>query len=62
MLALAQNMPEDYETMKLILKLIKSDSVEFPNVIACDFKMAFILAGVQLAASTHPCTFCDAKK
>ena len=32
--------------------------LEFQNKIACDFKVAALLVGIQQAQSKHPCPYC----
>lgn len=60
LVAIAEAMPEKYETLKCLFDLILAKEVQF--TVACDLKVANLLAGVQAHGSKHPCCWCNAKK
>ena len=55
--AIAENMPENYENIKSIFALLGIGNTPF--FIACDMKVANILCGIQSHSSCHPCCWCD---
>jgi hypothetical protein len=57
--AIAEDLQENYHNLKVMLSAINIASVRFS--IACDFKLANILAGIQSHASAHPCCYCDGR-
>ena len=51
--------PENYYNLKqLFTYLQKLFTFDFPVQIACDFKVAALLVGIQQASSNFPCPFC----
>ena len=58
-LALVEDINEDYDNLKTILELVK---VDIDSVFALDLKAANILMGIGTHSSTHPCVWCDMKK
>jgi hypothetical protein len=55
--AIAENLPENYENLKAIFSLL--GQVGSPFFVACDMKVANILCGIQSHSSSHPCCWCD---
>ena len=55
--AIAEELPENYLNVKHIWSLIQANSSKF--IISCDLKLANIMCGLQNHASSHPCTWCD---
>jgi hypothetical protein len=52
-LAAVENVSETYDNLKVILKLLQLDQIEF--VLAADMKVANLVLGLQSASSAHPC-------
>ena len=60
-LALAPNVPENYENVLRILKLLKFEELPDTSTVryAADLKMINILLGLMSHSSNHPCSWCD---
>ena len=48
---------EAYENIKELFRLTNLNSISY--TLACDLKLANIVAGLQNHSSKHPCTWCD---
>ena len=57
LVAVYQNLSENYENVKPLLELIDAKNVQY--VLSCDMKMANILSGIQSHSSAHPCCWCN---
>lgn len=55
--AIAENVSETYENVKLMMNIIQLNDVSF--CISCDLKMANIICGIQSHSSKHPCCWCN---
>ncbi|PAA77883.1 hypothetical protein BOX15_Mlig011119g7 [Macrostomum lignano] len=58
-LAIVEDVKECYENVKTLLSTMDISSFLF--TLACDFKLANIICGIQSHASTHPCLYCEGK-
>lgn len=64
-LGIVCDVEENYNNVSILWNLMKLDIFIKDNdnvTIACDLKMANILAGLMSHASAHPCTWCCAKR
>ena len=59
-LALCEDIPENYENLKSLMALIGLNKISFIN--ALDMKLALILFGLSGATATYPCVWCDMNK
>ena len=53
--------PENYHNLKQLLihpSIQKLFTFDFPIQVACDFKVAALLVGIQQASGNFPCPFC----
>ena len=53
--------PENYHNLKQLFtypSITRLVTFDFPIQIACDFKVAALLVGIQQASSNFPCPFC----
>ena len=61
-LALAPDTKECYQNLKLILDALKVFEASNNFSVASDMKLYAILLGIQTAASTYPCIWCEGRK
>ena len=59
-LAIVEDIVENYANLKILLDLLKINDVEYIN--AFDMKLANSYIGVGTAASTYPCAWCELPK
>ena len=59
-LAICEDIPENYHNLKSILAIMDLDRISFIN--ALDMKLALILFGLSGASATFPCVWCDLTK
>ena len=59
-LAICQEIPENYENLKSILAIMDLDQISF--ISALDMKLALIMFGLSGASATFPCVWCDLNK
>lgn len=59
-LAIGEDVYENYTNIKVLLDLIKIDDIEYIN--AFDMKLANAYIGIGTAASTYPCAWCELPK
>ena len=62
LLALAPNVKECYDNLKLILDALKVFEGANDFTFASDMKLFSILLGIQPHSSTYPCIWCEGKK
>ena len=59
-LAICEDIPENYHNLKTILAIMDLDRISFIN--ALNMKLALILFGLSGASATFPCVWCDLTK
>ena len=59
-IAICEDIPENYMNLKSILGIMDLDKVSFIN--ALDMKLALILFGLSGASAAYPCVWCDLSK
>lgn len=59
-LALVQNVQENYDNVKLLWREIGIDKIN--GTIAADIKLCNIMAGIMPSSSSFPCTWCTVSK
>ena len=59
-LAICQDIPENYENLKSILAIMDLDQISFTS--ALDMKLALIMFGLSGASATFPCVWCHLNK
>ncbi len=58
-IGLVADVPESYDNIKCLLSSLNLTQISF--TIACDLKLANVLAGLQGHSSMHPCLYCEGK-
>ncbi|PAA83701.1 hypothetical protein BOX15_Mlig016295g3 [Macrostomum lignano] len=58
-LALVEDVKECYQNVSVLMSTIDISSINF--TLACDFKLANIISGIQSHSSSHPCLYCEGR-
>ena len=59
-LSLAENVKETYDNLKIMLSPMKLHKIKF--YCSVDLKVASVVIGIQNAAATYPCIYCEKSK
>ena len=60
--AMGEEVPEIYESLKSNMELIRYEEVSFPMVFAFDLKVPNLFLGLGSHSSKYPCPWCMAEK
>lgn len=61
-LALASNTQENYSNVLELWSLLNINSYSYMYTLSLDLKLANIMVGIMSHSSSHPCTWCNARK
>ena len=59
LLAVAENIPETRENVKIVLDRLGLSKIEVGDCIAADYKLINILVGIQGHQASCPCAYCE---